>query len=105
MNLSGHAVKFLKPSNDNNVVYLDKNEPIIESNVTNFVYNRHHSLSLQAQRQKLPIFNYRNHILYLLEKYSCLVLVGETGCGKSTQIPQVSVLNKYLIKKLEICKF
>ncbi|PIK63009.1 putative ATP-dependent RNA helicase DHX35-like [Apostichopus japonicus] len=31
---------------------------------------------------------YRNHILYLLEKYQTLVLVGETGSGKSTQIPQ-----------------
>ena len=27
-------------------------------------------------------------ILYMLEKYSVLVVVGETGSGKSTQIPQ-----------------
>lgn len=43
---------------------------------------------MQSQRQRLPIFKNRNHILYLLEKYQTLILVGETGSGKSTQIPQ-----------------
>lgn len=56
---------------------------------TTFVYNPNVSLSYDQQRQRLPIFNSRNHILYLLEKYQVLVLVGETGCGKSTQLPQV----------------
>lgn len=56
---------------------------------TTFVYNPNVSLSYEQQRQRLPIFNSRNHILYLLEKYQTLVLVGETGCGKSTQLPQV----------------
>ncbi|GBP82217.1 Probable ATP-dependent RNA helicase DHX35 [Eumeta japonica] len=55
---------------------------------TDFVYNRYHHLPLETQRQKLPIFQYRNHILYLLENHQTLVLVGETGSGKSTQIPQ-----------------
>jgi len=36
----------------------------------------------------LPITAHRTQILYALEKYGVLVLVGETGCGKSTQIPQ-----------------
>ncbi|RDD44132.1 putative ATP-dependent RNA helicase DHX35 [Trichoplax sp. H2] len=51
-------------------------------------YNRFMTLPLTQQRQRLPVFQYRNHILYMLEKYSTLVVVGETGCGKSTQIPQ-----------------
>ncbi len=34
---------------------------------------------------------HRNHILYLLEKFQTVVIVGETGCGKSTQIPQYLV--------------
>ncbi|XP_061429357.1 probable ATP-dependent RNA helicase DHX35 [Lethenteron reissneri] len=55
---------------------------------TAFVYNPHTSLSIQQQRQRLPIFMHRNHILYLVEKYRTVVIVGETGCGKSTQIPQ-----------------
>jgi ATP-dependent RNA helicase DDX35 len=56
---------------------------------TAFVYNPYLSLSLEQQRKKLPIFKNRDHILYLLEKHQTLVLVGETGCGKSTQVPQV----------------
>ncbi|XP_046974340.1 probable ATP-dependent RNA helicase DHX35 [Vanessa cardui] len=55
---------------------------------SNFVYNRYHHLPFEAQRKKLPVFQYRNHILYLLEKFQTLVLIGETGCGKSTQVPQ-----------------
>jgi ATP-dependent RNA helicase DDX35 len=44
--------------------------------------------SLSQQRMTLPVFQAREKILYLLEKYQTLVLVGETGCGKSTQVPQ-----------------
>ena len=72
--------------------------PIDADSKTNFVYNRYHHLPLTTQRQKLPVFQYRNHILYLLEKYQTLVLIGETGCGKSTQVPQVSlILDNYNI--------
>lgn len=51
-------------------------------------FNPNNKMSLTAQRQKLPIFQFRNHILWLVENYKTVVLVGETGCGKSTQIPQ-----------------
>lgn len=52
------------------------------------VYNPYAALSIEQQRQKLPVFKLRNHILYLVENYQTVVIVGETGCGKSTQIPQ-----------------
>ena len=29
---------------------------------------------------------HRNHILYLVEKFRTVVLVGETGSGKTTQV-------------------
>ena len=51
-------------------------------------YNSNISLSMQQQRQRLPVFKYRNQILHLLEKYQTLVLSGSTGSGKSTQVPQ-----------------
>lgn len=85
--MSDFKPQFLKPSET--ASYLDKNDSTLVE-TTDFVYNKYHSLSLCAQRQRLPIFSYRNHILYLLENHQTLVLVGETGCGKSTQIPQVS---------------
>ncbi|CAG5134581.1 unnamed protein product, partial [Candidula unifasciata] len=55
---------------------------------TSVVYNPYRNLSIEQQRQKLPVFQYRNHILYMAEKYQTVVVIGETGCGKSTQIPQ-----------------
>lgn len=79
--------KFVKPSETSS--FLDKDDSV-PLETSDFVYNRHISESIQSQRQKLPIFNNRNHMLYLLEKFQTLILVGETGCGKSTQIPQVS---------------
>ncbi|XP_017892913.1 probable ATP-dependent RNA helicase DHX35 isoform X2 [Ceratina calcarata] len=66
-----------------------EDKPDIEAHSsTQFVYNANHSLALNMQRQRLPTFKYRSHIIYLLEKYQTLVLIGETGCGKSTQLPQ-----------------
>ncbi|KAL5596876.1 uncharacterized protein BROUX77_006824 [Berkeleyomyces rouxiae] len=39
-------------------------------------------------RQKLPMWGYRNTICEALQRSDTLVVVGETGSGKSTQIPQ-----------------
>ena len=36
----------------------------------------------------LPISRYRREILYLVEENPVVVVVGHTGCGKTTQIPQ-----------------
>ena len=45
--------------------------------------------SLERQRQRLPVYKYRKAILYLVERHATTIVVGETGSGKSTQIPQV----------------
>ena len=36
----------------------------------------------------LPVQAARSRILYALEQYAVVVLVGETGSGKTTQVPQ-----------------
>ncbi|XP_064641577.1 probable ATP-dependent RNA helicase DHX35 [Lineus longissimus] len=64
------------------------NDTSQEGSGSAIIHNPNASLSVEQQRQRLPVFNHRNNILYLLEKYSTVVIVGETGCGKSTQIPQ-----------------
>ncbi|KAF5377628.1 hypothetical protein D9615_005290 [Tricholomella constricta] len=40
-----------------------------------------------TQRNSLPIAAYREEIVQILEHSQVLVLSGETGCGKSTQVP------------------
>jgi HrpA-like RNA helicase len=70
---------------------------------TNFVYNPHRSQSIENQRRRLPIFENRDQVLYLLETHQFLILIGETGSGKSTQVPQVSmILLKLLILSILI---
>ncbi|CAA7270169.1 unnamed protein product [Cyclocybe aegerita] len=41
-----------------------------------------------SQRERLPIFKHREKLLYCIEKYGVVVVVGQTGCGKTTQLPQ-----------------
>ncbi|KIP11667.1 hypothetical protein PHLGIDRAFT_27719 [Phlebiopsis gigantea 11061_1 CR5-6] len=41
-----------------------------------------------ASRRRLPAFTARDQFLNMLEKNRCVVVVGETGCGKTTQLPQ-----------------
>lgn len=45
-------------------------------------------VSLQEQRKNLPIFAYRQGILDAVREFQVLVIVAETGSGKTTQIPQ-----------------
>lgn len=46
------------------------------------------ALSIQETRKSLPIYQYRDSFLEALEQYQILVVVGETGSGKTTQLPQ-----------------
>lgn len=46
------------------------------------------ALSIQETRKSLPIYQYREQFLEALEQYQILVIVGETGSGKTTQLPQ-----------------
>ncbi|EMS60203.1 putative ATP-dependent RNA helicase DHX35 [Triticum urartu] len=44
--------------------------------------------SSSSSGQRLPVYKYRKAILYLVERHATTIIVGETGSGKSTQIPQ-----------------
>ncbi|XP_010375703.1 probable ATP-dependent RNA helicase DHX34 isoform X2 [Rhinopithecus roxellana] len=43
---------------------------------------------LQRERAALPIAQYGNRILQTLKQHQVVVVAGDTGCGKSTQVPQ-----------------
>ncbi|KAI4101868.1 MAG: hypothetical protein L6R37_004743 [Teloschistes peruensis] len=43
--------------------------------------------NMLAQRAKLPIHNFRNEIPQTIDENQIVIVCGETGCGKSTQVP------------------
>jgi ATP-dependent RNA helicase DHX36 len=43
---------------------------------------------LQANRKKLPAHNYEEEVCQLIENNQIILISGETGCGKTTQVPQ-----------------
>ncbi|CAG8483771.1 2738_t:CDS:2 [Paraglomus brasilianum] len=53
---------------------------------------------IQKQRELLPIFPYRQQIIDAIKKKNLLVITGETGSGKTTQIPQ------YILENFPECR-
>ena len=45
-------------------------------------------LVVQEQRRLLPVYAYREEFLRAVANYPVLVVVGETGSGQTTQLPQ-----------------
>ncbi|KAK1696880.1 hypothetical protein QYE76_013577 [Lolium multiflorum] len=43
---------------------------------------------LQDERKNLPVYKFKDDLLKAIEEYQVLIIVGETGSGKTTQIPQ-----------------
>jgi len=44
--------------------------------------------SIEDTRKSLPIYTFRDGLLDAISQYQVLIIVGETGSGKTTQIPQ-----------------
>lgn len=51
--------------------------------------------NIQATRQSLPVYAYRKQLLEAVRQFQVLVVVGETGSGKTTQIPQYLIEDGY----------
>ena len=43
---------------------------------------------IEDTRKSLPIYQFRDDLLKAIEEFQVLIIVGETGSGKTTQIPQ-----------------
>ncbi|EIW72797.1 hypothetical protein TREMEDRAFT_70811 [Tremella mesenterica DSM 1558] len=46
------------------------------------------AMSIQETRQSLPIYEFRDELLEAIAEHQVLVVVAETGSGKTTQLPQ-----------------
>ncbi|KAJ4981951.1 hypothetical protein NE237_032788 [Protea cynaroides] len=61
-----------------------------------------HLRKISEERSKLPIASFRDVITSTLESHQVVLISGETGCGKTTQVPQF--LLDYKWGKGETCK-
>ncbi|AAS52207.1 ADR287Cp [Eremothecium gossypii ATCC 10895] len=51
--------------------------------------------SIQETRRQLPVYAYRDELLKAVRDHQVLIVVGETGSGKTTQLPQYLVEDGY----------
>ncbi|KAK5970479.1 Pre-mRNA-splicing factor ATP-dependent RNA helicase mog-5 [Trichostrongylus colubriformis] len=54
-------------------------------------YGKRSSLSMKEQRESLPIFSLKKALIQAMTDNQILVVIGETGSGKTTQITQYAV--------------
>ncbi len=59
-------------------------------------------MSILETRKSLPVYAYRNELLQAVENYQVIIVVGETGSGKTTQIPQYLVEAGYTKNGMKI---
>ncbi|EDV99052.1 ATP-dependent RNA helicase DHX33 [Drosophila grimshawi] len=76
-----NAIK--KPTNNN---FNQQQKPNLYKNV--LAANSNKRSSIDQERRSLPVYNCRQRILKELEANDTLLIMGETGSGKTTQIPQ-----------------
>ncbi|CAG9464413.1 unnamed protein product [Pedinophyceae sp. YPF-701] len=82
---------FLRPGTQEASAFgisFDVDRDTADADVGSRVFNRSEGLEISEQRRRLPIYRYKRELLYLLEEHQCVVVVGETGSGKTTQILQ-----------------
>ncbi|VEU45231.1 unnamed protein product [Pseudo-nitzschia multistriata] len=79
-------------SNGNDGFWKPADEANDETTGATAVFN-FSSAPLAQQRMLLPIHKHKRQILYALENFGVVVIVGETACGKSTQIPHYLMSN------------
>ncbi|XP_042387797.1 DExH-box ATP-dependent RNA helicase DExH6-like [Zingiber officinale] len=66
------------------------------------ISNSTHLTKVVEDRAKLPIASFKHLITSTLENNQVVLISGETGCGKTTQVPQY--LLEYMWDKGETCK-
>lgn len=50
---------------------------------------------MNEDKRNLPIFKERENILDSVKKNAVTIIIGDTGCGKSTQVPQYLISAGY----------
>ncbi|KAJ3046935.1 DEAH-box ATP-dependent RNA helicase prp22 [Rhizophlyctis rosea] len=59
-------------------------------------------LDYEEERKGLPIYTYKEDLIEALQQYQCLVIVGDTGSGKTTQLPQYVLASMSSIRSIAV---
>ncbi|KAK1132279.1 hypothetical protein K0M31_016399 [Melipona bicolor] len=78
---------YRKSRNNDNWDEMLKIDDLIERNFKEQQSNPKYK-KMREDRKKLPAWSKMNEILDLIQKNQVVIISGETGCGKSTQVPQ-----------------
>lgn len=70
-------------------------DPALDEKLLKKSMDDKHSTRLQDFRRKLPTFKMKQEIIDAIENNPVVVISGDTGCGKTTQIPQY-ILDHYI---------
>ncbi|KAK6182959.1 hypothetical protein SNE40_010524 [Patella caerulea] len=62
--------------------------PSHQGNGLGSIQNKENYQKLQIERLQLPIYSARKRLLQEIQKLDTVIVIGETGSGKTTQIPQ-----------------
>jgi ATP-dependent RNA helicase DHX8/PRP22 len=60
----------------------------ISTNSRETSFGKRTNMSIKEQRESLPVFKFRNQLLEAVAAHQILIVVSDTGSGKTTQIPQ-----------------
>lgn len=66
-------------------VFINKEQKIMEEKIKEAERKAN---SIEETRKSLPIYAFKEELLDAISNYQILIIVGETGSGKTTQIPQ-----------------
>ncbi len=45
-------------------------------------------MKIRRDQESLPIYQYKSHIVDAVRSNQVILIAGDTGCGKSTQVPR-----------------
>lgn len=55
---------------------------------------------VEEKRKDLPIVMMEQEIMEAINGHSTVIICGETGCGKTTQVPQVGLFDSFISSTL-----